>query len=337
MKANSATIELCTNCETKSEFERVIKDDVIKVRGEPITIKAEYVRCKNCGDAVLDTSAKSDPFEFAYREYRRRHGLLQPEDVRDWRRSHHLTQDELAKLLGLGIATINRYENGALQTEAHDKMLRQAMEPTNLAKLIAKSEGIFSEARKKQLLETLEVAEDASCSLDNMLMVNFGSSEPNEFNGYKKLDLTKLYNAILFFSKGGVLKSKLNKLLFYADFKHFKEYILSITGMQYVPLPYGPVPDNYGMYYDTLLAQASLELMEETYPDGHVGEVITAIKEPDLNIFSPSELRVLASVKEDFQKYNATQIKERSHKEAGYQETTKGQIISYKYANRLSY
>jgi uncharacterized phage-associated protein len=61
------------------------------------------------------------------------------------------------------------------------------------------------------------------------------------------------------------------------------------------------------------------------------------VKKPDLSLFAASELRIMASVQEDFEKYNAREITDFSHKEAGYQETEDGGTISYDYANKLSY
>jgi hypothetical protein len=211
------------------------------------------------------------------------------------------------------------------------------MDSSNLLKLIEKSEGIFSESRKKKILETLRESEEVSCSMDDTIMITFGGAERTNLNGFRKLDLSKLYNAVLFFSRGGVLKSKLNKLLFYADFKHFKEYALSITGLRYAHLPYGPVPDNYAMYYATLLSKGLVEFVEEPYPNGYVGELIKTVKEPDLNVFTTSELRIMAAVIEDFKGYNASQIQEFSHKEKGYQQTSDGEVIPYTYANELNY
>lgn len=328
---------LCTNCEKEGEFELIVKKETFTVRGEPTTVDVQYTRCKECGDEVLNPAVNHDPFELAYREYRRKHGLLQPEEISDWRKAHHLSQGEFARLLGIGVATINRYENGSLQNESHENLLRLAMDSSNLLKLMGKSEGIFSEARKKKLLQILRESEEVTSSLDDTIMINFGSVEKNILSGFRKLDLLRLYNAVLFFSRDGVFKSKLNKLLFYADFKHFKEYTLSITGLRYAHLPYGPVPDNYAMYYAVLCSKGLVEFIEESYSDERVGELIKAVKEPDLNIFSPSELRIMASVMEDFKAYAATQISDLSHKEKGYQETKDGQIISYSYASELNY
>jgi len=336
-KTVSAIRGLCTNCEKEAEFERIVKKETLTVRGEPITVNVEYNSCKECGDEVLNPAANHDPFELAYREYRQKHALLQPEEISSWRKAHHLTQGEFARLLGIGIATLNRYENGALQNESHEKLLRLAMDPSNLIRLIEKSEGLFPEDRKKRLLEALKESEDISSSFDNTIMINFGGTEKDSLNGFRKLELSKLYNAVLFFSRDGVLKSKLNKLLFYADFKHFKEYTLSITGLRYAHLPYGPVPDNYAMYYATMFSKGLVEFKEESYPNGYVGELIKAVKEPDLNIFSPSELRIMAAVIEDFKGHTATQIQDIAHKEKGYQQTSDGDIIPYTYAKDLNY
>lgn len=327
---------VCSNCGRETQLELITKEEVMHVRGEPIKVKVEYCKCPQCGDEVFDPNRNPDPFDKAYREYRQKHALLQPEEIKEWRKEHRLTQGELAKLLGLGTATINRYENGALQDGSHDRLIRLAMDPLNLLKLVERSGDILPQAKKKALVRALREIEAKSNSLDNSISINFGSLDPDEFNGYRRLDLGRLYNAILFFCKDGVLKTKLNKLLFYADFKHFKEYALSISGARYAHIPFGPAPDNYEMYYGALHSRKAIESSEEQYPGGYAGEIIKATVEPDLNLFSAGELRIMASVKEHFAGFNASEITAFSHKEIAYQETNNGDIISYNYANQLN-
>jgi len=333
---------ICSNCEKETQLELVTKEEVIQVRSKPIKVEIQYSRCVECGDEVFDPSLNMDPFDLAYRAYRKEYGFLQPEEIRDWRKANRLTQGELAKLLGVGIATISRYENGALQEPSHEKLLRLAMDPANLLRLIEASEGIFTEGKKRRLVEALREVEADAYSVDSTIIANFGNYDPDEYSGYRRLSLEKLYNAILFFCKDGVLKTKLNKLLFYADFKHYKEYALSITGARYARIPFGPAPDNYEMYYGALSSQKAIEFIEEVYPAKYggepvVGEVIKAAKKPDLSSFTASELRILASVQEDFKESNAREITEHSHKESGYQETPHGGTISYNYAKALNY
>lgn len=339
----TATVRgLCSNCEKETTLELKTKEELIHIRNEAIKVEIQYSKCVQCGDEVFDPNLHVDPFDLAYREYRKKHGFLQPEEIKDWRKANKLTQSELAKLLGLGMATISRYENGALQNPSHEKLLRLVMNPSNLLRLVEKSEGVFTEAKRKRLVEALQEVEADAHSIDSSIVVSFGNYDANEYSGYRRLDLVKLYNAILFFCKEGVLKTKLNKLLFYADFKHYKEYALSITGARYAHIPFGPAPDNYEMYYGALSSQKAIEFIEDVYPPKYggepvIGEIIKATKNPDLSLFSTSELRVLASVQEDFKDDNASKIKEFSHKEVAYQETQNGDIISYNYANQLNY
>lgn len=339
---NTAVRGLCSNCEKETRLELVTKANVIRVRSKPMKIELQYLRCVECGDEVFDPSLNVDPFSLAYRKYRKEYGFLQPEEIREWRKANRLTQGELAKLLGMGAVTISRYENGALQDPSHEKLLRLAMNPSNLLQLIEESEGVFTESKKRILVQGLQQVEAGAHSIDSTIMVSFGNYDPNQYSGYRKLNLEKLYNAILFFCKEGVLKTKLNKLLFYADFKHYKEYAISITGARYAHVPFGPAPDNYEIYYGVLSSERAIEFIEEIYPakrggESVVGEIIKAVKKPDLSLFAASELRIMASVQEDFEKYNAREITDFSHKEIGYQETDDGDIISYDYARKLNY
>src|SRR3990167_669258 len=136
---------ICPNCEKETEIELVKTKEEIQVRGEIIEVEVEYYKCLGCGEEFDDPRSNDDPLDKAYREYRRRHGMLQPEEIRVFRKRYGLTQNELSSLLGWGGATLSRYENGALQDEAHERVLRLAMEPHNLLKLMEKTEGSLPE------------------------------------------------------------------------------------------------------------------------------------------------------------------------------------------------
>jgi hypothetical protein len=124
--------------------------------------------------------------------------------------------------------------------------------------------------------------------------------------------------------------------LFYADFLHYKEYTVSITGARYVHLPFGPVPDNYDFYFAALHHDEQAVRIEEREIQDFVGEMFIATRRPDLAVFVPTELRVLATVNERFQPCSATALSKRAHKEKGYVETNTGQYISYSFADSLN-
>lgn len=324
---------ICPNCEKETKIKTATRVESIDVRGETIEVSGQYFQCTECG-VEFESTQGPDALEEAYREYRRRHEMLQPEDIRKWRKIYGITQKELSALLGWGGATLSRYENGALQDETHEKMLRMAMEPHNLLNLIKETGHAFIPEKRERLIQQLEAAESEAVSINKIFESRLGNYQPDELSGYLKLNMAKLQNAILFFCKGGQLKTKLNKLLFYADFKHFKENAVSITGARYAHLPHGPVPNNYEFFFATMTHSRQIEV-DEIQIYQYFGENFVSTIEPDLSIFEPSELKVLAEVKDLFKNYSATEIRDFSHKESGYRETPDHDLISYSFAENL--
>ncbi|NJK94516.1 MAG: SocA family protein [Bacteroidales bacterium] len=58
--------------------------------------------------------------------------------------------------------------------------------------------------------------------------------------------MAKFTEMVVYFAKElQPWKTKLNKLLFYADFLHFKKTCFSISGVRYRAIDMGPVPNNF--------------------------------------------------------------------------------------------
>lgn len=70
-------------------------------------------------------------------ELRKHAGLLTPDEIRAFRESHGLTQQQLEKLLGTGPKTVVRWERGTVcQSRAADQLLRLlTARPRNIAVL----------------------------------------------------------------------------------------------------------------------------------------------------------------------------------------------------------
>jgi putative zinc finger/helix-turn-helix YgiT family protein len=325
----------CPNCEKETEQKFVDKVEEINIRGEIIPIHMEYYLCKECGEDFEIPHPEYDPLDAAYREYRNRKGMVQPEEIKNFRKQLGLTQKELSKIIGIGIATVNRYENGALQSEAHDQAMRLCMQPANLLKILESKPELLSESSRDQIIQLLQEEKQDCGDLLEEAIEQFGSYRPSIMSGYIRFDINKLFQAIKFFCfNDRVVKTKLMKLLFYSDFKHFKENGTSISGARYAHAHHGPVPDQFETWLVAISGWKKEITSEEQVFGDYVGEVYTS-EEPDWSIFSTSELAALAFVKDKFQKYSARQIRDFSHLEKGYQDTEDGEIISYHYAQEL--
>jgi putative zinc finger/helix-turn-helix YgiT family protein len=78
-------------------------------------------RCANCQAISIDDEADQQ-ISAAFRKEAR---LLTPEEIRLGREKLRLTQKQFANLLGVGEATISRWETGAqIQQRAMDRFLR---------------------------------------------------------------------------------------------------------------------------------------------------------------------------------------------------------------------
>lgn len=78
-------------------------------------------RCAHCGAISIDDEAD----QHISATFRREARLLTPEEIRNSREQLGLTQKELATLLGVGEATVSRWETGAqIQQRAINRFLR---------------------------------------------------------------------------------------------------------------------------------------------------------------------------------------------------------------------
>ena len=325
--------DICPICEKRTEIERVSTDEAISVRSEEVLVPVELLKCSECGESFADPKAEYGPVELAYREFRKRKGLLQPEEIRGFRNRLGLTQSELGELLCVGIASISRWENGALQDAAHDKALRLAMDPQVLIRLVEDAPRALSQAKRADLLTRLSDTQDGLGI--QLQLERISSYKADDLSGFKNFDYSKFVNAVLLFCKEGTFTTNLNKLLFYVDFLHFKKYAVSLTGLRYAHMPYGPAPDKYHSYFAHLSEGGLVESEEVSFPNGS-GERFHSSTKPDLHVFEESELRCILHVKETFEKKSAKEISEISHKELAYTETGDGELISYTHAGSLS-
>ena len=325
----------CPNCEKETQQILVKRTENVNVRGELIPVEFEYFHCDECNESYEIQLPDYDPLVAAYREYRERRGLLQPEKIKELRKELGLSQKVFSKILGVGIATLNRYENGALQSEAHDQVIRLSVQPENLIRILEEKSYLFSKNEMNSLLMHLQKGSDDGADVLGKAIDSYGSYSPSNLSGNIRFDVNKFIQAIKFYCYDDhVVKTKLMKLMFYADFKHFKDYGISISGARYAHANFGPVPDKFDTWLTALTEWLNEVSREERLFGDYLGEVFTS-DEPDWSVFSTSDLASLAYVKERFANMNAREIRDFSHIEIGYQTTKNGELISYDLAENL--
>ena len=126
------------------------------VKGEDITVNAHVRVCNCCKNDIWDTELDTKNLMDAYDEYRKRHQLLSPEDIRAIRNKYKLSQTAFARVLGLGDKTITRYENGSVADAAPNNLIFLAQQPSNFKQLLEKNRSSISDTEYKVAQEALE-------------------------------------------------------------------------------------------------------------------------------------------------------------------------------------
>jgi len=126
---------ICDYCGKEVDVLLYQAKDTYKVKGEDITIDVTICKCSCCGEDIWVSDVDNNNLRTAYNEYRKKHQLLTPDQIKGIREKYGLSQVSFAKLLGFGEKTIARYENGSIQDEAHNNLMMLVDEPQNLKKL----------------------------------------------------------------------------------------------------------------------------------------------------------------------------------------------------------
>jgi len=113
----------CPICEDITNLSYGTKSEALTINNQSINIKSKAYRCDDGKHFFYDPIDEESKFQDAYRKYRALNGLLQPEEIKDIREKYGLSQKALARFLGWGEITIQRYETGALQDNAHNLLL----------------------------------------------------------------------------------------------------------------------------------------------------------------------------------------------------------------------
>jgi uncharacterized phage-associated protein len=155
----------------------------------------------------------------------------------------------------------------------------------------------------------------------------------NIFTGHRTFSLEKMAAMVAYFAAraDNLYKTKLYKLLFFADFVNFYRLGKSISGSRYVHLPYGPVPDGYEETLETLNHYGVVDVTKENSSD-----LIRSGESQAKGFLKVEEIETLEWILENYGGMSASQLTEVSHRERAYTNTRTGEEIAYEYAKFLS-
>jgi uncharacterized phage-associated protein/DNA-binding transcriptional regulator YiaG len=315
---------------------RLVKESItLMFRKEEISIISHYYLCEASNERYNTDELEELNQTQIHNQYREKYGIPFSDEIKEIREQYNVSASKMSEILGLGTNSWRLYENGEVPSVANGRLILAVKNPQDFIRQIEASEHILRVDEKIQLLKDIE-ALDQKLKKQADLKNTASLAVANEFSGFRKLDLKKIAQVIGFFSskKVQLYQTKLNKLLFYADFLHYRQAGYSITGIRYRAIQFGPVPITYESLYLHLESLGEIVIEKELYANNE-GMIIQG-KTVEFD-FSQTEQRVLECVLEKFGNLLTRKVVDLSHDEPAWiQNQATHNIISYqKYAFSL--
>lgn len=323
----------CAFCNGTAQLQRAPQQ--LEYRKEKFTVTAHYYVCDSCAEEFTTTESDEITITQLHNQYREKHRIPFPEEIKAIREKYNLSAAKMSTILGLGINGYSNYENGEMPTNAVANLIQTADNPTIFETFAIKVEADFSSNSFKKLKEKIEELK-LQQSIYSQFEVNLNIvNEPNEFTGYRILSSKKVMQTLNCFAQKCKSdfndKIKLNKLLFYTDIFHYQKYGVSLNGISYRAIEYGPVPS----YYQRILTHAEetgvLESASQALQSGGFKDLFISKKSFDETVFTTQELETLDQIVTKFGNTSSYELYQISHQYKGWIENEKKRgLISYK-------
>lgn len=324
---------------TGKEMKLSVETRKVSFRKENLEIPFQFYLCEDTGEQFTTTDLDELNLQLLHNQYRAKHHIPLPDEITKIRKQYGLTSSRMGEILGFGPNTYGNYEKGEVPSLPNANLIKMAKDPNKFLGLARDWQTISLKAKDELLLriEHLIKQKDAAyIFLEKYLMGDF---EPGIYTGYREPDFERLREMIVFFAQEiPCFKTKMNKLLFYADFGMFKSHGQSISGSVYKAIPYGPVPYSFESIFEQLATKDVIDMDYEDLPNGGQKQYLRGRKDWPFrkDLFSEAEISMLHQVRDLFNRTNAKDIVDISHQEAGWLENQESKCyISYTHALTL--
>jgi antitoxin SocA-like protein len=123
--------------------------------------------------------------------------------------------------------------------------------------------------------------------------------------------------------------TKLNKILYYADFLAYARFGKPITGFQYHREKNGPIPTHLVPMRQRMIAAGELALQPVKLISGDVQKRLVNLREPRIDLFTAQEISLVDAIIDQLWGHTADEVSELTHRMVGWQVVDPGENIPY--------
>lgn len=304
---------------TGGRVKEVSTVEVKEFRKEKFRVHVRYYVCEDTGEQFTTTEQDTLQFNDLYSQYRIRHGLPFPDEIKEIRTRYGLNYSQISRILGFGANQYAKYESGEMPSESNGKMIAAIKDKNVMSGLLKGCKDTFQPVEYERILASIMMSDMKGNEDSALHRVIFKDDSRGIFNGYGQKSIRKLFDMVRYIvmKHGDVFPTKLNKLMFYADFNHYRKTCQSISGLQYRAMNFGPVPDHYATIYDNIpdLDKKLVEVHDM------VGTLLACADNNDCGSLSDSEKESIDYVIERLKPLTVSEIIDASHQESAWQQS----------------
>lgn len=313
----------------------------MEFRKESFEIVFHYFKCKDSGEQFTTTALDELNMNQVYNQYRDKFNIPFPDEIISIREKYGVPSTKMSEILGFGVNGYRLYEAGEMPSVANAKLIQMANDPKRFMDMVELCSTIDEKTKTKVTQKAQLLADEKKRNKfsSNIKAYLLGNPLADIYSGYRNPNFEKFTEMVIYFSdKLSPFKTKMNKLLFYADFLMFKQSCFSISGVRYKAIEMGPVPNNFQSLYEFLANNAAIDIVTTEFPNGYSGEQFKAKTDRTFNadLFTENELKTLEKVATVFKESSTNDIIQSSHLEEAWLKNEKDKkAISYEYAFEL--
>lgn len=285
-------------------------------RKEKYSVHTSYYVCKDTGEKFTTEEQDEQMFNELYNQYRIRHSIPFPEEIKKIREHYQLSYSQITKIVGFGQNQWKQYEVGNIPSDSNGKIIIAIRKREVMLSMLEASKNQFDKSVYKKIKQNILCASEED-SNDVLRFYFYGKTQRGAINGYSEMNPEKLQCMVQYIvnkESKGVTKTKLNKEMFYADFYNYKKHGRSISGLAYRAIQFGPVPEHYETIYDHVQG-----LTRETIlSNGDFEYDLISCDNPDTSSLTEDEINIINEIMALLVGKNNSEVVKLSHQEDGW-------------------
>lgn len=319
---------------TGGKVKEISTTEIKEFRREEYRVNVRYYICEDSGEQFTTTEQDTLQFNDLYSQYRVKHGIPFPDEIKEIRQKYGLNYSQISRILGFGTNQYAKYEAGEVPSESNGKMIAAIKDKMVILGLLKGCKDSFQYSEYNKVLTSINMSDEKEEEYSALHQIIYHDNSRSICNGYGQKKIAKLFEMVQYIIQihGEVFPTKLNKLMFYADFCNYRKTGQSISGLQYRAWNFGPVPDHYATIYDNI-PNLKKKMIEA---HGMINTLLSCSSDLEVKELSAGEKESIKYVVEKLKSLTVSEIIEASHQEEGWKNASNTQsYIPYDEAFRL--